>query len=292
MENTKLNLCYFLALCLVTIIISQASAKPKVPCFFIFGDSVLDNGNNNHRNTTAKGDVISLNEQLANHEATVSRVAALLGGKAAAKRRLRKCIYLVGMGNNDYLAYYLPQFHSKTAPYDPHQFAALLLHRYSTQLRRLYDSGARKIALSAIGKLGCLPQVIATYGASDDRSLCVETTNDVVQIFNEFLGLLVRDLNNQLPGAKFLIAGDSSSTSSYGNITDLSNPCCRVSSDESSAGQCLPEIAPCVDREKYMFWDGFHPTEAGNLVSAKIAYQNMEPLYALNDNNDNRVAVL
>ncbi|KAF5456353.1 hypothetical protein F2P56_025847 [Juglans regia] len=31
-----------------------ADAKPQVPCFFIFGDSIADNGNNNNLNTTIK----------------------------------------------------------------------------------------------------------------------------------------------------------------------------------------------------------------------------------------------
>ncbi|GMI74208.1 hypothetical protein like AT5G45670 [Hibiscus trionum] len=33
---------------------NQANAEPQVPCYFIFGDSLSDNGNNNHLKTLAK----------------------------------------------------------------------------------------------------------------------------------------------------------------------------------------------------------------------------------------------
>ncbi|XP_022850859.1 uncharacterized protein LOC111372702 [Olea europaea var. sylvestris] len=38
------------------------------------------------------------------------------------------------------------------------------------------------------------------------------------------------------------------------------------------AGHCLPEAVPCNNRDNYMFWDGFHPTEAANLLSPEKAY--------------------
>ncbi|XP_058201342.1 GDSL esterase/lipase At5g45670-like [Rhododendron vialii] len=39
---------------LVSILIPLANAKPQVPCYFIFGDSLVDNGNNNDLETLAK----------------------------------------------------------------------------------------------------------------------------------------------------------------------------------------------------------------------------------------------
>ncbi|CAK7328521.1 unnamed protein product [Dovyalis caffra] len=39
---------------LVSQLRNSASATPQVPCFFIFGDSLVDNGNNNNLATAAK----------------------------------------------------------------------------------------------------------------------------------------------------------------------------------------------------------------------------------------------
>ncbi|PIN04344.1 Triacylglycerol lipase [Handroanthus impetiginosus] len=345
MDYSKLNLSFFL-LPLVTLL-TLVVGEPQVPCLFIFGDSLVDNGNNIHRNTTAKvnflpygidfpdgptgrftngrnvadiiaellgfdsfippfanvtnedilrganygsggagildetgrsmhGDIISLNEQLSNHEAAITRITKLLGGKTAAKQHLGECIYYVVMGNNDYLGTYLPHFYSSKTPYTPQQFAALLIEQYSKQLRRLYESGARKIAVSSLGKLGCVPLELATYGSDDDAS-CVETGNNAVQIFNENLKHLVADLNNRLPDAKFVYTRESSSATSYGNIKNLRDTCCLV-----ETGGCVPGSVPCGNRFEYMFWDEVHPTEAGNLISATIAYNSMAPLYASN----------
>uniref|UniRef100_A0A6N2MD17 GDSL esterase/lipase n=1 Tax=Salix viminalis TaxID=40686 RepID=A0A6N2MD17_SALVM len=39
---------------LVFPVYSNKDSNPQVPCFFIFGDSLADNGNNNHLATIAK----------------------------------------------------------------------------------------------------------------------------------------------------------------------------------------------------------------------------------------------
>lgn len=82
-----------------------------------------------------QGEVISLREQLRNHEMTISRITKLLGDERALEQHLNSCIYYVGMGNNDYLANYFPKFYSSATQYTPNQFAALLITRYSHQLR-------------------------------------------------------------------------------------------------------------------------------------------------------------
>lgn len=40
---------------LLTLYRNGANAQPQVPCYFIFGDSLVDNGNNNQITSLAKG---------------------------------------------------------------------------------------------------------------------------------------------------------------------------------------------------------------------------------------------
>lgn len=59
-----------------------------------------------------------------------------------------------------------------------------------------------------------------------------------------------------------------------GNITILSDPCCPL-----SEGYCVEGSAPCSNRDEYYFWDACHPTEAAVLLSAKMIYDAISPLF-------------
>ena len=47
--------------------------------------------------------------------------------------------------------------------------------------------------------------------------------------------------------------------------------CCGVGRNNGQI-TCLPMQTPCQNRREYLFWDAFHPTEAGNVVVAQRAY--------------------
>lgn len=47
--------------------------------------------------------------------------------------------------------------------------------------------------------------------------------------------------------------------------------CCGVGRNNGQI-TCLPLQTPCANRNEYLFWDAFHPTEAGNTVVAKRSY--------------------
>ncbi|KAK2994581.1 hypothetical protein RJ640_012748 [Escallonia rubra] len=321
-------------------------AEPQVPCYFIFGDSLVDNGNNNALTTLAKvnfppygidfvngptgrfgngrttadilgellgfdnfippfatargqdilrgvnyasgaagiraetgqqlGGRISLDIQLLNHGITISRLVALQRNLAFTKDYVSKCIYTVGMGNNDYLYnYYLPQYYPTSRLFTPDQFAAVLIQQYSKQLKTLYNYGARKVAVFGIGQQGCTPAELAMYGTNG--SACVEMINDAVQLFNNRLKPLVDYFNNNLYGANFtyinitsITAGDPSSA----GITFVNTPCCNVS---TTTGQCIENQAPCSNRNKYVFWDAYHPTEIMNLIVSGRAFRALSP---------------
>ncbi|KAL0398404.1 UNVERIFIED_CONTAM: GDSL esterase/lipase [Sesamum radiatum] len=251
--SNNLNICCLFLLFLASNLQTIVAGKPKVPCFFIFGDSLVDNGNNINRNTTAKVNYFPYGidfpggptGRFNNGRNIADILAELLGFDkyiapfASARNRdiLRGVNY--GSGGSGIL--------DETG----HFF-------------RLYDDGARKVAVFALGKLGCIPQQLATYGASNDSS-CVETTTNVVQIFNENLKILIHDLNSNLADAKFVYTRDTSDDESYED------------------GQCVAGSVPCSDRDAYLFWDSFHPTEAATLLSAKLAYGYMSPLFAESD---------
>ncbi|XP_030971528.1 GDSL esterase/lipase At5g45670-like [Quercus lobata] len=319
---------------------------PQVPCYFIFGDSLVDNGNNNQLQSLARSDYlpygidfpggptgrfsngkttvdviaqllgfddyippyvsasgqdilkgvnyasaaagireetgqqlggrISFSGQVKNYQNTVSQVVNLLGNEDSAANYLSKCIYSIGLGSNDYLNnYFMPTFYSTSSQYTPEQYADVLIDQYNQQLKALYDYGARKMVLFGIGQIGCSPSELAQN--SPDGKTCVQRINSANQIFNSRLKSLVNTLNNNLSDARFIFID------SYGIFQDIINTpltygfkvtnagCCGVGRNNGQI-TCLPLQTPCQNRNEYLFWDAFHPTEAGNAIVGKRAY--------------------
>lgn len=82
-----------------------------------------------------QGQRVPMNQQLRNHQETVNKVATLLGNRTAAENHLRRCIYIISEGNNDYLNnYYFPATPAARILYTPEKFADKLIQQFSQQL--------------------------------------------------------------------------------------------------------------------------------------------------------------
>lgn len=81
--------------------------------------------------------------------------------------------------------------------------------------QRLYLNGARKVAVIALGQIGCIPQQLAMYGSG---APCVETSNDAARLFNDKLQILINGLNRRFRDAKFVYTTDVSDNPSYGTL--------------------------------------------------------------------------
>ncbi|KAH7544693.1 hypothetical protein FEM48_Zijuj01G0012800 [Ziziphus jujuba var. spinosa] len=309
----------------------------QVPCLFIFGDSLLDTGNNNLLPTLSKvnylpygidfprgptgrfsngrnyadvvaellgfekylpvpfasatsgtdilkgvnyasgssgirdesgyteGARISLNLQLLNHKIIVARIVQILGNKELAAQHLSKCVYLVGIGSNDYANnYFLPQFYPTSRLFTPERYSIVLIQQLRLQLQTLYNLGARKLALSGLSLIGCTPYEVATYGTNGGP--CVDNINIAVQLFNTRLRSLVDDLN----------ANFSNFKSIYINNYEIQSST-NASSVVIGQVRCIPFGNTCANRNEYVFWDAFHPTEVASVAFASRAYKALLP---------------
>ncbi|GJV83263.1 GDSL esterase/lipase-like protein [Tanacetum coccineum] len=61
------------------------------------------------------------------------------------------------------------------------------------------------------------------------------------------------------------------------NVTDTA--CCEVSSSNAK-GNYVPNQVPCSNRQNYMFWDAYHPTERVSVIDGTVAYEMLYPLYS------------
>lgn len=51
----------------------------------------------------------------------------------------------------------------------------------------------------------------------------------------------------------------------------LDRGCCGIGRNQGQI-TCLPLAMPCMNRDEYVFWDAFHPTQAVNKIIAQRAY--------------------
>ncbi|XP_027105656.1 GDSL esterase/lipase At1g29670-like [Coffea arabica] len=346
-ECKKLSLVFVVVLVLLLNVENGVLAQPQVPCYFIFGDSLVDNGNNNNLNSLAKanylpygidfprgptgrfsngkttvdviteelgfdryippysrvrgqdilrgvnyasaaagireetgrqlGQRISFSGQVRNYINTVRAIVNILGDENAAADYLSQCIFSVGLGSNDYLNnYFMPLIYPTSRQYTPEQYAQVLIQQYAEQIRIMYNYGARKLVLLGVGQIGCSPNALAQN--SPDGRTCVARINNANQLFNNQLKALVDTLNNQFTDARFIYIDSYgifqdilNSPSSYG-FTVTNRGCCGVGRNNGQI-TCLPLQTPCRNRNQYLFWDAFHPTEAANTIVGRRAYR-------------------
>ncbi|KAL1191266.1 GDSL esterase/lipase [Cardamine amara subsp. amara] len=320
------------------------------PAMFVFGDSLVDNGNNNHLNSLARsnyspygidydgsqptgrftngrtivdfigellglpeipafmdtvdggvdilrgvnyasaaggileetgrhlGERFSMGRQVENFEKTLMEISRSMS-RESVKEYMAKSLVVVSLGNNDYINNYLkPSLFLTASIYDPSSFADLLLSNFTTHLLELYGNGFRKFVLAGVGPLGCIPDQLAARGALPGQ--CVEAVNEMAELFNNRLISLVDRLNsdNKTAGEAIFVYGNT-----YGSAVEiLTNPlnygfqvtdrgCCGVGRNRGEI-TCLPLAVPCVLRDRHVFWDAFHPTQAFNLIIALRAF--------------------
>ncbi|XP_057524125.1 GDSL esterase/lipase 7-like [Amaranthus tricolor] len=351
MENRRMIIIItFLCLLLpefnaVANVQSGVTTEPITPAFFIFGDSLIDNGNNNYLFSGAKanyypygidvggpsgrfsngltvvdygarylglplippyfsitsfgkhilrginyasaaagiledtgrhyGQRTTLSGQISQFQETLAlKLAPLFESQDAINQYLAKAVFLVDIGGNDYLNNYLqPERYDSSRLYSPESYADLLRDTLTAQVTRLYNLGARKFVLAGSGPLGCIP----VYLSRSSDGNCMQNVNNLIIAYNNRLIEMKNTLNNSLPGSLFvyqntydLVNDMVHNPSTYGFTT--SNKACCGNGKNGGELTCLPLQAPCPERDHYLFWDSFHPTQAANAIIARRGY--------------------
>ncbi|KAF7123369.1 hypothetical protein RHSIM_Rhsim12G0003700 [Rhododendron simsii] len=317
------------------------SRREMVPAFFIFGDSLIDNGNNNNLQSFAKANYfpygidfeggptgrfsngytmvdeiaellglplipayseasgdqvlhgvnyasaaagilditgrnfvgrIPFNQQIKNFENTLDQITGNLGAVELAQA-LGRSIFFVGMGSNDYLNNYLMPNYPTRNEYNGQQYADLLIQQYSQQLTRMYNLGARKFVLAGLGLMGCIPSILA----QSPIGRCSDEVNQLMIPFNANIKMMMNSLSTNLPGSHFtyidvrnMFNDILTNYRSYG-FSVINRGCCGIGRNRGQI-TCLPFQTPCPNRDQYVFWDAFHPTEAVNIIMGRKAF--------------------
>uniref|UniRef100_A0A1D1YV58 GDSL esterase/lipase 7 n=1 Tax=Anthurium amnicola TaxID=1678845 RepID=A0A1D1YV58_9ARAE len=219
---------------------------------------------------------VTFNGQIALFGRTVTtQLPLLIPDPAALSQYLAKSVFVINIGSNDYINnYLLPSTYASSRVYSGDAFADLLIETYTQQLKKMYQLGARKMVLVGVGPLGCIPSQLSMVNGDGS---CIERVNTLVSAFNKRLLPLTTTLNASLPGSFFVYQNIYKSfydmvrnPSKYGFT--VANIACCGNGRYGGAVSCLPLQTPCSERDQYIFWDSFHPTQAANAIIAKRCY--------------------
>lgn len=227
-------------------------------------------------NLTGKlfGDRINFDAQLDNFANTRQDIISMIGFPATLSL-FRRSMFSVTMGSNDFINNYLAPavliYEQQLA--SPEIFVNTLVSKFREQLIRLFNLGARKIIVTNVGPIGCIPNQRDTNPAAGDG--CVTFPNQLAQLFNIQLKGLIEELNSNLKGSMFVYADVYSiledilnNYEAYG-FENPSSACCSCAGRFGGLIPCGLTSTVCLDRSKYVFWDPWHPTDAANVIIAK-----------------------
>ncbi|RXH80131.1 hypothetical protein DVH24_041278 [Malus domestica] len=187
------------------------------------------------------GTLLNFDTQFSYHGRTAIAIMSRIGIPAAQKL-LSRAIYAIAIGSNDIM-------YSETSSMSEEDYFDFLISRL---------------------KLGLKKDIHPVPKGS-----CVRILNRTAQRYNAKLKGLLVELNKNLKGAKFIYADI------YQMLEDLSNnyvsygfengvsACCSVAGPQGGLIPWTFLSKICPDRSKYLFWDPFHLTEAGNIIAAR-----------------------
>lgn len=225
---------------------------------------------------------------LPNMTTQVDFLQELLSNKVYTWPDLQSSVALVSIAGNDYGAYLARGGSSQTLQ----SFILLVVDQLVVNLKRLHGMGMKKVAVTSLEPLGCLPQTTVSSSFQE----CNGTQNTAVTFHNLLLSQAVTKLNNETKDSPFVILDlYASFMSVFENKADhlgsskFENPlkpCCMGISSEYSCGSVdesgAKKYTICDDPESAFFWDTVHPTQQGwNAVYSALqgTLQQLHSLY-------------
>ncbi|EXC24924.1 GDSL esterase/lipase [Morus notabilis] len=212
---------------------------------------------------------IPLSKQLENYKEYQGKIVELIGAENASSLFSRG-IHIVSTGSSDFLQnYYVNPV--VNIPYRIDQFSNMLVQIYADFIEDLYGLGARRIGVTNLPPIGCLPAAMTLFGlgAGKDHE-CVEKLNRDAKLFNRKLNSTSELLKTRLPGLKLVLFDVYESLytiiagSSERGFSETRRGCCGTGLIETSVLCNDLSLGTCANATEYVFWDGFHPSEAAN----------------------------
>ncbi|QHO15762.1 hypothetical protein HN51_031180 [Arachis hypogaea] len=208
-------------------------------------------------------------------------------GEVKTRNLIKKAVFVVGVGTNDMLfnAYLFPTRLIKYAN-NVYGYHDLLLKNLAYFIQKLYGRGARRIIVTGLPPMGCLPLMVTINsflpGPNWLKRLCNPKQNQQCEAYNTKLSSKVHSLEATLKGSKIAFFDI------YSPLLDMVQSPLKYGFEETMKGCCGTgqwEMGPvcnvldltCVNASKFLFWDAMHPTQSGYWFLAQYGIQNVLP---------------
>ncbi|CAL9051454.1 unnamed protein product [Musa banksii] len=213
---------------------------------------------------------ISLTQQLQYYKEYQSKVERV-AGKPKAAALFAGAIYLLSAGSSDYVQnYYINPLLSGS--YTPDQFSDLLLQSFTTFVQNLYNIGGRRVGVTSLPPMGCLPAAVTLFGGGSNG--CVARLNKDAVAFNKKMNAAAQALKKSHPQLKLVVFDiynpllDLIDHPGKSGFFEARKACCGTGTIETSLLCNAGSPGTCSNATGYVFWDSFHPSEAANKVLA------------------------
>ncbi|XP_039139397.1 GDSL esterase/lipase At5g55050-like [Dioscorea cayenensis subsp. rotundata] len=220
-------------------------------------------------NTTHKGLCIPLDTQIDYYSFVVEDLEESMG-IVWTKCFISNSIFIVNIGSNDV------QVYDGTGISN---FVSLLISTLEGQLERLYNLGARKFAFMGLEPVGCWPALRAVNKSTGN---CNSEVNQISVRYNEQAAVLLHEMQSKHADINYSFFNtygiftqyiNDPQTYGFGNVTAA---CCGMGFLRAEIA-CNPLASYCSNRTEYLFWDGWHQTEATAKLLVNTAFDGSPP---------------
>ncbi|KZV19694.1 GDSL esterase/lipase [Dorcoceras hygrometricum] len=216
--------------------------------------------------------VIPLAKQVTQFSTVVGRLVQELG-LTAAQEHLAKSLFPIVIGSNDILGYFKPDSrNSNKTP--PQQYIALMLSTMQQLLKGLQGLGARKFLFIGLPPIGCAPK---QRSLGNNTDVCNEQVNFWANEYNRGFTHMLQQLKLELNNFHYSYFDTYSvflnfiHNPTYYGLKDIKAACCGLGKLRAEI-PCTPISQYCSNRNEYLFWDIYHPTEAAVRIFVDILF--------------------
>ncbi|OAY36575.1 hypothetical protein MANES_11G031200v8 [Manihot esculenta] len=214
---------------------------------------------------------IPLSKQLQYFREYKSKLDTVAGSNKS-ESIISGALYLLSAGSSDFLQnYYVNPWVNKM--YTPDQYGSFLVGAFTSFVKDLYGLGARRLGVTSLPPLGCLPAARTLFGYHERG--CVSRINTDAQQFNKKINSAAASLQKQFPDLKLVIFDifkplyDLVQSPSANGFVEATRGCCGTGTVETTSFLCNPKSpGTCPNATQYVFWDSVHPSQAANQVLA------------------------